>query len=141
MLLLSFLLGFVALALFAWGFVAVAWRVAAQYGRRSLWLVWLIGAAAFWLLNLLRLRLQGMPVHLPPTTDLERVTIYGMLGYGALGCALAALSVRRRQRRSVDGRLTRGAVAAGIGAFFAGMFIVLVFVALGDTGLFSRVKR
>ena len=135
MLLLSMLLGLVVLALFAGIFVVAAWRLSAQYGSRSLLVIWLVGAAVFCLLNVIRLRAQGFPLHVPPASAADRIGIYGMLGNGLVGCGLATLSVRRRRRRSLDGVLTRGAVGAGVGAFFVGMLIVLVVVAIGDFGV------
>lgn len=142
MLLLSMLLGLIVLALFAGIFVVAAWRVSARYGPRSLVGIWLAGAAVFCLLNFVRFRAQGFPLHFPPASAADRIAIYGMLGNGLVGCGLAALSVRKRRRRSADGVLTRGAVAAGVGAFFAGMLIVLLVVAINDfSGVFVRIAR
>jgi hypothetical protein len=60
------------------------------------------------------------------------------LGYGLFGAAATTLSVRRRLRRGADGRLTPAALGAGVGAFFIGMLVVLLVVAINDVGALVR---
>ena len=129
---LSLLLGICLLAIYAIVFVATAWRFAVRRGPRSLVVVWLAGAALFWLLNITKLWMQGMTVHFPPTTLPDRLAIFGFLGFALCGTGLATLSVRRRLRTSPDGRLTIANTAAGVGAFFAGMVLTLIVVAIND---------
>jgi hypothetical protein len=142
MLLLSMLLGILVVVVYAAGFVAIAWRVAVMRGLRSLLLAWPAGAVVFWLLNLAKLRVQGVPLHWPPVTAVDRLAIFGFLGYGFCGAGLATLSIARHLRGSSDRRLTLASTAAGIGAFFLGMLLTLAVVAINDlAGLIANFAR
>ena len=132
MLLLSLLLGLGLTAAYAAALTATAWRLGAQRGPRWLVVAWLVGGTAFCLLNLAKFRVQGTAIHFPPRTSLDHLAVFASLGYGVLGAGATTLSVRKRLQRSADGRLTTAAIGAGVGAFFAGMLVVLLVVAIND---------
>ena len=139
--LLASLLGFTLTAVYAAALVAVAWRLAARRGTRWLPLAWLLGALVFAALMFARLRAQGAPVGLPPQTPVERVALFASFGYGLFGAGFTTLSVRKRLRRSADGRLTPAAMGAGVVAFFAGMIAVILIVAVDDFATLARQMR
>jgi hypothetical protein len=132
MVLLSLLLGLGLTAAYAAALTATAWRLGAQRGSRWLIIAWLVGGTTFCLLNLARFRVQGTPVHFPPRTSLDRLAIFASLGYGVVGAGATTLSVRKRLGCSTDGRLTLASIGAGVGAFFTGMLVVLLVVAIND---------
>jgi hypothetical protein len=138
--LLAFLLGLGATALYAAALVAVVWRLGARKGVRWLPLAWLGGAVVYWGLSLAKFRLQGTPIHLPPQTSLERLAVFGALAYGLAGAALLTLSVRKRLKRRGGLSPTLPDVRAGVGAFFAGMLLVLVVPLMQDVAtVFHRM--
>jgi hypothetical protein len=140
--LIGFALGLVVTALYAAMLVAVSWRLGVQRGQRWLPLAWLAGGLVFALLTLLKLRIQaGATIHFPPQVSFDWLALYGSFGYGLSGAGLTTLSVRKRLRTSPDGRLTRAAVAAGVGAFFVGMLLVFLVVAADDLRLLAQIVR
>ena len=140
--LLSLLLGLTLTAGYAAALVAAAWRLGARRGPRWLPLAWLVGGLVFAVLTFAKLRAQGALIGLPPRTSLDRLALFASLGYGLVGAAFTTLSVRKRLRRSADGRLTSAAVGAGVGAFFCGMLVVLLVVAVNDfAALFRHMTR
>jgi hypothetical protein len=140
MLLISLLLGLGATALYAAALVAVIWRVGARKGVRWLPLAWLGGGVVYWALSLAKFWLQGMPIHLPPQTSLERLAVFGGLAYGLTGTALLTLSVRKRLIGKGGPSPALPDVGAGVGAFFGGMLLVLAVPAMQDiAALFRRL--
>ena len=136
---LSFVLGLLAIAAYAAVLVAAAWRFGRDRGTQWLLVVWLVGGLTFTLLSVAKLRLQGTSINFPPHTSLDRLAVFGSLGNGMLGAGFTTLSVRRHLRLSPDGRLRRGTIKAGIAAFFGGMLVVLFIVAMDDLkGLFRH---
>jgi hypothetical protein len=123
---------------YAAALVYFAWQLAARRGTRWLPLAWLLGALIFAVLTFAKLRAQGALIGFPPRTSLDRLAVTASLSYGLLGAGFTTLSVRKRFRRSVDGRLTRSAVGAGVGAFFAGMLAVILIVAIEDISTLVR---
>ena len=140
--LLSLLLGLALTAGYAAALVAAAWRLGVRYGPRWLPLVWLVGGLLFAVLTIAKLRAQGALIGFPPKTSVDRLALFASLGYGFVGAAFTTLSVRKRLRRSGDGRLTSAAVGAGVGAFFCGVLVVLLVVAVDDfAALFRQMGR
>ena len=138
--LLASLLGLTLTAAYAAALVALTWRLAARRGTRWLPVAWLVGALVFAVLTFAKLRAQGALVGLPPRTPLDRLAVFASLGYGLVGAGFTTLSVRKRLRRSADGRLTTAAIGAGVGAFFAGVLAVILVVAVDDFAtLFRRM--
>jgi len=138
--LLAFALGLGLTAAYAAALVAVAWRLSVRYGRHWLPIAWFVGGLAFAVLTLAKLRVQGAAIGVPPRTSLDWLALAGSFGYGFVGAGLAMLSVRKRLRASPDGRLTRGGVAAGVGAFFGGMLLVLLIVGVNDVAALVRQR-
>jgi hypothetical protein len=125
---------------YAAALVFFSWELAARRGTRWLPLAWLLGALIFAVLTFAKLRAQGALIGFPPRTSLDRLAVTASLGYGVLGAGFTTLSVRKRIRRSADGRLTRAALGAGVGAFFAGMLAVILVVTIDDiAGLVRRM--
>ena len=136
--LLASLLGLAVTAAYAAALVAVAWHLGARRGPRWLLVAWLVGGLVFAILMFARIRAQGRPIGFPPRTSLDRLAVFGSLAYGLLGAGFTTLSVRKRLRRSADGRLTPAAIALGVGAFFGGMIVVVLVVAVDDFVTLAR---
>jgi hypothetical protein len=130
--LLSLAVGLALIGLYAAGYTAVAWHLARRTGRHWLLGAWVAGALLFWLVSLIRLRILDAAISIPPQTSADRLAVFGFLAWGVLGVGLATLSVWRRIGRNPEGQLTLGGTMAGVGAFFAGMLLVLLAVLISD---------
>lgn len=125
-------------AVYAAGVTVAAWRLGARGGTRGLVVAWLLGGILYWALSMTKFRLQGMCLHLPPQSTVDRLAIYGFLGYGFTGSGLTVLVARKALWRNSEAGLTRRVIARGIGAFFAGMLVVLLVIAIDDIGSLVR---
>lgn len=129
--LLSLALSFLVLALIAGLYVVAAWRLAARLGEVALLGAWVAGsislAVAYAVIWGFRRGAAGVTI-----STTHRLMEFGIFfGMSALSFGLATLSVRRRRRHGSDGP-SFGAILAGVGAFFAGLILIMVAVLIYD---------
>ena len=124
-----------ALVLLAYGvlgalYVSGAYLLAQRFGSRVLPIMWLVTSLIFGGSALRRGYLPystGAPIE---WAQLRIAVGFSVMFFIAFG--LATLSVRARLRKAPGARLSAGAVARGVGAFFCGLAIVLVFFLVSD---------
>jgi hypothetical protein len=103
-------------------YVLCAWVLVRKFGAWSLWTWWLLVAAAVSAVVLRRAHLVDTPQVSP-----FQWWFAGTLGLMLfLGFGLSALSVRRGYQRDPNAALTVGPMLRGVGAFFAGIAVVLL---------------
>jgi hypothetical protein len=113
-------------------YCTVAWRAASRAGERALLACWLGGATLLGALVIHNFRRAGGLQHVCPTTSLDWLVLYGAVVFPLVALGLTTLSVRKHRRRDPHVALTIADLGAGIGAFFTGLFLVLVPVMMLD---------
>lgn len=116
-------------------YVVCAWVLIRKFGAWSLSIWWLLVAAAASAIVLWRAHLVDGPEVSP--VQLWFAATFGVMLF--LGFGLSALSVRRGYHRDPSAALTLGPMLRGVGAFYAGIALVLaVYFVLDVRRLLAR---